>query len=196
MNHRKIIVSILIFIGLSVTIWHINLKPLIANRNYAKVIEEGNIAKKTELFKQAVAYRTFGDSENRYLAMHQVYLQAMTKDMEVKENAEFSELVLNELEKSLDYEPKKARDEYSVGRKLLLAGEYKGAVKHLEIAKSISPKQQIILMNLGIAYAYLGEFERAIELFDEATYLTPAYVEPAKLKKELLETIDSIQKID
>jgi adenylate cyclase len=61
-----------------------------------------------------------------------------------------------------------------LGRALLFAGRYKEALVNLERALRMNPSPQLAyLMDLGIAHAFLRNYEEAVSFFKKALSITP-----------------------
>ncbi|MCG3147011.1 MAG: hypothetical protein PCFJNLEI_00447 [Verrucomicrobiae bacterium] len=60
-----------------------------------------------------------------------------------------------------------------LGQILATEGHYEMAKRHLETAATIRPNQAIHLVNLGVCYAHLGDYPKAIAFCDKALVIDP-----------------------
>jgi predicted Zn-dependent protease len=70
------------------------------------------------------------------------------------------------LQVALQYDPQNETANYRLAMISMLRRDYKSAAAKLEIAHQRAPNHRGIIKNLGYAYVWLGEFDRAQTLLD------------------------------
>lgn len=87
------------------------------------------------------------------------------------------EKAISESQKSVDLAPNSATANFVSGMILRNAGRYEDAIPFLEKAIRLEPITPVnFLNNLALAYSYLGQYEKAIALWNKAIEKNPDYL--------------------
>jgi len=167
------------------SLYFFNIRPIQAGQTLILSLQqypmtstgEGGPQKNLELFKQALDYGTFADSEIReqLAQLSTAVFQAKNADDKLKND--FFELGYKELKKQIERAPGDARYELFLGVFLNAAGKFDEGIIHLENAAKLSPSKQSILFELGTSYLNMGKFEKALDLFKRAYELEPSFTD-------------------
>ncbi|TSC63096.1 MAG: Lipid A core--O-antigen ligase-like protein [Parcubacteria group bacterium Gr01-1014_48] len=155
---------------LGVTVYVINVRPMFAASILIDAIipQEKGITQNFEKFKKVFAYNTIGAIEAREQLL-QLTLQVIASSQpsqEVKQN--FFTLTMEQFDKQLKETPLSTRHYYFLGAFLRAINKPDAGVPLLAQAHELSPRKQIITMELATALSELKEDEKALEFFREA----------------------------
>lgn len=169
----------IIVIGVIVSLYFVNIKPIQANRALIKAITPGGTPAQTvKNFEKVFSYNTFARAE----ATEQ-FLQALNAfsapSVPEADRVAFVNLVKKEIKTQIDATPEDTRYLLFFGSFLSQIGEFKEALPYLERAQATSPNKQSIYFAKGAAYIGVGESEytKALEAFKTAYDLEPNYSE-------------------
>lgn len=171
-------VSAVVFGG--VLVWAVNWKPFIANRTLIialqpKKPEEGGLSKNLELFDKVIAYNTFGTQEAREHLAQGVMSFGGNSQIPVSEKRLLLDLVRKQLDAQIADAPDDARFPYFAGALSSVYGFSEEALPYLEKARTLSPKKQSILFQIGMSLFAVGKNEEATAVFKEAYEAAPEY---------------------
>lgn len=125
------------------------------------------------LFKEALAYDTFANTEIRErLAEVTPTLISGSKDAELV--TAFTTLVATEYQTSIKETPSDPRPFVFLSLYLQKFGLYKEAGIYIEKALALSPTKQSFIFQKGIIEVSLGEYPKAVETFKKAYDLEPS----------------------
>ena len=131
------------------------------------------------LFKKALNYDSFGNSETRERLLFQaISVNGQQVDQKIKND--YKDLSIKEIQKQIKETPGDAKYPLFANSLLRSFGQADEAREMIEKAREISPHKQIILFNLGSDHLEMGEYEEALEVYKEAYKSAPEYKEAAK----------------
>ncbi len=138
------------------------------------------------LFKETLAYNSFGTSEARE-RLGQLVMSGFDRSKEIPEiQQKFLDLAASELAKQATELSKDARYQVFAGSFIARTGNVNDAIKYLERAAELSPKKQTILFELGSAYYGSKNLAKAEEVFGRAYQLDKEYVDAEKFYLQVL----------
>ncbi|MGE5810769.1 MAG: tetratricopeptide repeat protein, partial [Ignavibacteria bacterium] len=82
-----------------------------------------------------------------------------------------------------DYTPKRN------GLMALYIGNFDNAIRHLNQAYKLNPKDPLVLYNLSLAYSEKKDFKTALAIINECLIENPIYPEANNLKQEILNQV-------
>ncbi len=178
---------IIILIGSG--IYWINIPGLKANQNLINAIrltQSGKVAEAINSFKQALAYKSMGDSEIReqLLSYTPSVLKAETIDQ--KDKQEFLMLTFNELEKQIARVPDDARYYILLGSLLNNIGQSEQALPYINKAIELSPLKQAMRFELIQSLYALGRIDEALVEAKNAYELDQNYDQAKEIYKTVL----------
>lgn len=170
-------------------VYFVNYKGIMQNMTLVRAISEPSTvgpAHNLKLFKEAIAYESFGTSEARE-QLAQVVLQ-LPQDMKqfAPAREEFVALAIEELKKQAALHATDARYQLFAGSFLGRIGRTDEALGYMGKAAELSPKKQTILFELGNAYYMKKDYAHALEIFRRAYEFAPEYPEAEKLYLQVL----------
>lgn len=174
---------VLVGIGFVVVVYFVDAKPLLANMNIIQALrghQEG-ISKNIEYFKNALSYDTTQSNQEAREQLLDIAARAInipTLDVTSKETV--VKLALDEMAKQVQASPLDARPALFFGDLSMLAGDLDGAIASLEKARTLSPKKQYLLFELGRAYFAKKDYAKALEVMKYAYDLAPEFSEAQK----------------
>ncbi|MBI9082272.1 MAG: hypothetical protein JEZ11_01660 [Desulfobacterales bacterium] len=83
----------------------------------------------------------------------------------------------------------KAQEQFAVGVKLMVKGEYEKAIHAFRASERICSSLPALYGNIGLCHAYLGRKMPALAALDKALELDPTY-EPAMVNKTIVESLE------
>lgn len=135
---------------------------------------EPQVAVAVDAYERALSYDTLGRPEVIERMVEMVpRINASSAPLEVKQR--FFELAKGALETQLARYPGDARYELFAGSFYATYGMNDVAEKHLKEAVRLSPKKQAMLFQLGSFYLGSKQYDRAVELFEQAYRLDESY---------------------
>ena len=141
------------------------------------------------LFKEAIAYNSFGTSEARE-QLGQISMNGFDRSKGVSElQRQFIALATSELEKQAAGLPNDARYQVFAGSFIARTGDVDKALIYLNKASELSPAKQSILFELGSAYYNKKDLVKSEEVFKRAYELAPEYDEARKYYAEILAVV-------
>lgn len=154
-------------------------KPVYASRTLINAIRPQNdFAVNLGYLKKVFDLNTFGSGEAREQLI-QLAVQLRNKPISAEQKQDLFNLTVREMERQVKMAPTDVRYELYFGSFLNAYGLADEALKHLERARELSPKKQMVLFELGSVYLNKGEFEKALPYFKEAYDEAPEYGEAA-----------------
>lgn len=171
-----------------VLIYVVNYNGFMQNTTLIRAMmnNQGGLARNIELFKEAIAYNSFGTSEARE-QLGQIVMGGFDPSKGVTDiQKRFLDLAGSELGKQATEFSKDARYQVFAGSFFSRVGDVNKALGYLEKAAELSPKKQSILFELGGAYYKKKDFAKAEEVFKRAHELAPEFGEPEKYYLQVL----------
>lgn len=171
------------------SVYFVNVPGISANQTLIKALsltQSGKITDGLTAFKQALSYKTMGDSEIReqLLSYTPAVLKAEGIDQKIKQD--FITLTVNEIEKQIAIVPNDARYYILTGSLLNSIGNPEAALDYIKKAIELSPQKQTMrfelvqaLYGLGKSAEAMNEARSAYELdknFDQAKQIYLATV--------------------
>ncbi len=172
-----------------VLIYTVNYKGYMQNTTLIRAMSENSkegLAHNLELFKDTVAYGSFGTSEARE-QLRQISINEFDSSKGVSDiQKSFLFLAVEENAKQADGLPRDARYQFLAGNLLNRVGQFDQALVYLIKAHELSPAKQTILFELGNAYYNKKDTAKAEEIFKQAYELAPEYENAKKFYAEIL----------
>jgi O-antigen ligase len=171
-------VSAVLVLLLAFGIYFINIRPLQASKDILMGLKlaRSNPEQALEHLTDSREHGFLGEFEG---AIHIGLTANSLRDTQISD--ELKGKYLEKTEKALmdeiEANPSGVRARFFLGLVLSEFGEQSEAIKYLEEARSLSPKKQRILMELGEAYMKNGDIQKAGEIFHEAYELDTSFVE-------------------
>ena len=138
------------------------------------------------LFKDAIAYDSFGTAEVReQLASFATNAFDQTKGISDIQK-QFIALAKDELEKQAAELPTDTRSQLFAGTFLSQIGDQNNALVYLDKALALSPTKQTILFELGSAYYAKKDMVKTEEMFKRAYELAPEFPDAEKFYLQIL----------
>jgi len=152
-------------------------RPMMAGSRLIRALgaqPEGPI-KNYELYKSALALNTFANSEilEQLAQVTSQVATIQTVDPAIKQK--FFDLTKEEMGKYADAHPNDARYQLFQGSFLSKFRQYDEALVYLERARVLSPQKQSILFEIGTVYLNVGQFDKALQIFEETYLLDPSF---------------------
>lgn len=168
-----------------ILIYTVNYRGYMQNTTLLRALTERSstegIAYNYALFREALAYDSFGTSETRE-QLAQMSLNSVERGKEiVGVQRDLLTFTANELILQAQKLPHDARYQLFTGSFFSRVGQFDQAILYLEKARELSPKKQTILFELGSAYYNKGDRAKAEEVFRKAYELAPEYGEAKDL---------------
>ena len=160
-----------------VLIYIVNYKGIMQNTTLIHAMSDRSAgpARNLELFKETIAYDSFGTSEARE-QLAQLSMSGFDSSKEISEiQSQFLSLAGNELEKQAKKLSEDARYQVFAGSFFSRVGNPERAIGYLEKAVELSPKKQTILFELASVYYNSKNLAKAEEVFKRAYELEPKY---------------------
>lgn len=167
-----------IAIVLVLTAYSVNARGLLQGRAFVKALspQAGKFENNLELFKDALAYSSFGTSEVReHLTETANSVRKSAAPAQIKNG--FYELAKSELEKQIKETPSDARYYFFAGTFSLNFSQPDAAATYFQKGHELSPRKQTMLFGLGAAYLAKNEPAKAVVYLKEAYELAPLYSE-------------------
>jgi O-antigen ligase/tetratricopeptide (TPR) repeat protein len=153
-------------------------------------------------FDTALARNSFGTQEIREQMTQKVQEIIRSPELpeELKQRA--FKRVEEELLKQAEEKPNDARIHVFISSFYRTTNNLDPAIAQIEIARSLSPRKQLIIFEQGIAYIQKGEYQKAMDVLKEAYDLGPQFMESrvfyatAAVYNNRLDVVDEIIKTD
>lgn len=177
-NIGSSVVSVVVVIFLITSLYYFNVRGILVSSNLISALspQKEGLAKNFEYYKKALSHNVVGKGEVReFLSQtsQQVYA-SQGVDQKVKE--EYAFFAKSELDKQIKETPEDIRYYYIAG--ILMNKEFgpKAAIPYFEKAVELSPRKQLILLDLAFAYLSDGSTEKAIATLKKTYELEPSYI--------------------
>lgn len=138
--------------------------------------QKEGLVKNIEIFKDLLDRRTMGLYETRE-RLAEVAVQMSRANIDQVQKTDMFNLAYAELKKQLDETPHDVRYLYFISSFLSSYQRYSEALPYALKAVELSPKKQMLLMNLGGIYLNMGKVKEATEAYKTAFELEPKYEE-------------------
>jgi len=180
-DKKDMTVPVLMFAVTLIIIYSVNYAPYKQNKILISALQQYSESpqKNLDLFKQALSFDSFGNSETRERLLFQtISINGQQADQEIKNS--YRDFAIEESKKQIADNPGDAKYplfSFYLFNSFGMNDEAEVAVKK---AQEISPSKQLVLFCLGSAYDAKGEYEKSLEAYKEAYDLAPEYKEAAK----------------
>lgn len=130
-----------------------------------------------EHFNIALSRNSFGNQEIREQMTQR--FQSLYQDKNISDDIKqkFAGRVEEELLRQIEEKPGDARVEVFVSSFYRMTGNIDKAIEHLNTARVLSPRKQLIIYEQGFAYLQKQDMEKGVALFKEAYDLGPQFME-------------------
>lgn len=163
------------------TVWAVNWDPYMANKTLIQALtprspEDGGLAKTMDIFREALAYDSFGNQEIRE-QLAQGTTQAANAGISPEQKKELFDLAYGEMKKQAESAPLDARFQFFLA---ILAGAYgqtELSGQHIDKAVELSPAKQAMLFQQAFNSVARGDKARALEILKKAYELAPEFRE-------------------
>ncbi len=169
------IVTPVVAVGLCLVVYFVNVPGIQAAGDIIDAFRAKDPEAMLSAFDRALARNSFGNQEIREQLTQRVQSIAQTPEIpaEIKEKA-FTR-VEEELLKQAVEKPGDARVHVFISSFYRMTGKLDLATEQLAIARSLSPRKQLIIIEQGIVQLQKEDFEKAMEFFKEAYELGPQF---------------------
>ncbi len=160
-------------------VWYVNARAFAANRALIRALQpqaEG-VSKNLELFKQSIAYGTFGTQEAREQLTQAAAQVVRVEGVPVEVKQAFLKTAASEMELQAASSPLDARFPLFSGALLVSAGEFEKAASLLARAHELSPGKQTILFEIASNSLARGDVNAAVAAYKQAYELAPEYTD-------------------
>lgn len=183
------VVSMSAVIFAIVLVYLVNYNGFVQNTTLIRAMSERSNegpAHNLALFKETVAYGSFGTSETRE-QLGQIAMNSFDRSKGISDiQKEFLALADRELQKQAMEFQSDARYQLFAGSFLVRVGLLEKGIEYLEKAHKLSPNKQTILYELGSAYYRKGDRENTETAFRTAYELLPEVEEARKYYAQIL----------
>lgn len=167
------VVGIILFI----TVYYVNVPGIRAAGDIIEAFKAKDPEMMLSWFDSALSRNSFGNQEIREQMTQKVQGILQTPDVSEKVKERAFKRVEEELLKQAEEKPGDARVEVFIASFYRMTNNLDEAIKHLEIARELSPNKQLIIYEQGLAHLQKEDYEKATELFKEAYDLGPQFTE-------------------
>ncbi len=169
------IVTPVVAVAFCIVVYFVNVPGIQAAGDIIDAFRATNPEEMLNSFDRALARGSFGNQEIREQMTQRVQSILQNPDIspEIKEKAK--NRVEEELLKQAQEKPGDARVHVFIASFYRMTGKIDVAVEQLEIARTLSPKKQLIILEQGIAELQRENFPKALDFFKEAYELGPQF---------------------
>jgi O-antigen ligase/tetratricopeptide (TPR) repeat protein len=162
-------------IVLVVSLYFVNVPGIQAAGDIIKAFRTTDPNAMMSWFESALERGSFGDQEIREQMTQRAQAMSQSKEVpqEIKDKAFVR--VEEELLKQAKEKPDDARTHVFISSYYRMIGKFDEAAAQLEIARALSPKKQIIILEQGITALQRREYDKARAFFKEAYDLSPQF---------------------
>ncbi|MCF7815416.1 MAG: O-antigen ligase family protein [Candidatus Pacebacteria bacterium] len=162
---------------LVITVYFVNVPAIQASKDIINAFRAKDPNEMLKNFDIALARNSFGNQEIREQLTQRA--QSVFQDPNAPEalKQKTFKRVEEELQKQIEEKPNDARVEVFISSFYRMTNNLDQAVTHLEKARSLSPRKQLIIFEQGTVALQKQEFEKATEFFKEAYELGPQFIE-------------------
>lgn len=149
--------------------WYVNAAALAQNRTLLSALgpQSGGVMQNLALFKEAIAYGSYGTQEARE-QLSQIASRAAVAQVDLATKQAFFEVATKEMALQEQAAPLDARFPLFLGILYGAYGDYADAAQALERAHQLSPDKQAILYQMAAVSEAKGDMTTAILLFKQA----------------------------
>ncbi len=162
---------------LVVTVYYVNVPALSAAGDVIQAFRTNDAEEILSWFNTAIARDSFGTQEMREQFTQKA--QSILQDPKVSDavKQKIKNRVEEELLKQIEEKPNDARIEVFISSFYRMTGDLDKAITHLETARALSPRKQLIIFEQGFAQLQKQDAEKAVSFFKEAYELGPQFME-------------------
>ncbi len=167
-----------VFVLFIAAVWMLNWSGFVQATRLIEALQpqKEGLPKNIELFKDVLDRRTMGLYESRErLAEVAVQMSRVNVDQTLK--TEVFNLAYAELKKQIDETPNDVRYLYFISSFLSSYQRFSEALPYAQKAVELSPRKQMLLMNLGSIYLNIGQVKEALAAYKQSFDLEPKYEE-------------------
>ncbi|MCR4285591.1 MAG: O-antigen ligase family protein, partial [Candidatus Kaiserbacteria bacterium] len=171
------VVTPVVGVLLLITVYYVNVPGIRAAGDIIGAFTAKTPEGIVENFNIALSRDSFGNQEIREQMTQRV--QALIRDTAVSDEVKQKAIaqVEAELLKQIEEKPGDARIEVFISSFYRMIGNVDEAIKHLETARELSPRKQLIIFEQGFSYLQKQESAKALEYFKQAYDLGPQFME-------------------
>jgi len=164
-------------IVLVITVYYVNVPALSAAGDVIQAFRTNDAEEILSWFNTAIARDSFGTQEMREQFTQKA--QSILQDPKVSDavKQKIKNRVEEELLKQIEEKPNDARIEVFISSFYRMTGDLDKAITHLETARALSPRKQLIIFEQGFAQLQKQDAEKAVSFFKEAYELGPQFME-------------------
>jgi tetratricopeptide (TPR) repeat protein len=179
---NDMVVPAIVFVITIYGVFAINYKPIATNLTLIKALNpnNGGLQENLELYKDALDYDSFGNTEVRERLVISAS-QVIGKQVDPELANSFVTLALEEVDKQIEEMPADAKYRLFAASLLNRLGQVERAREYLFAAKEISPQKEAILFEIGISYINTKEYDKAFDIFNGVYEATPDNKRAAEL---------------
>ncbi len=183
-----------------VLVYGVNYKGIAQNTTLLNAMSNqtsnGGLPHNIALFKEAIAYNSYGTSETRE-QLAQISINGLDRSKAItKDQEDFLRLATQEIVAQAKLLPNDARYQVFAGSFLSRVGAIDDALPYLKKAVELSPKKQTILFELANAQYVKKDFAEAEKVFRTAYELEPLYVDAKKFYIQILVEMKKYDEIE
>ncbi len=169
------IVAPVVAVGMLVVIYFVNIPSIQASKDIIVAFRATDPAVMLESFETALARDSFGNQEIREQMTQRVQSILQNADISAEMKQTAFKRVEEELLKQVKEKPGDARVHIFIASFYRMTNNIDSAIAQLEIARSLSPRKQLIMFEQGLSYLQKGENEKGMGFFKEAYDLSPQF---------------------
>jgi len=161
-----------------VVMWLVNWSGFVQATSLIQALtpQKEGLSKNIEIFKDLLDRRSMGLYETRE-RLAEVAVQMSRANIDQTQKTEMFNLAYAELKKQTEEVPTDVRYLYFISSFLASYQRYSEALPYAMKAVELSPKKQMLLMNLGGMYLNIGQVKEALAAYKDAFDLEPKYEE-------------------
>ncbi|MSU74631.1 hypothetical protein EXS57_02530 [Candidatus Kaiserbacteria bacterium] len=175
------VLPVVVVIALAI-IWYVNIPGMQAATKLITAISPSRtgVGANIEAFKELVAHPAFAAQEIREQLISFAASAVQSSQVTNEQKQQIVTLALIEMQKQVDAYPLDAREQLQLAYLYRVIGDGASALKHMQIAHTLSPKKEAILLEKGSIEFDMGDFKAAQEDFHTAYALGPQFKELAE----------------
>ncbi len=169
--------ALVLVLGTVTTIWIVNIPAISAGQTLIQAMQTqpGGVQYNLELFKRALAQKTFASQEIREQLIQ--YTTNVIRDPAVTSDTKvaFVQFAGNQMQLSLVDAPKDARLHSIMASLYAMIGDQKSAIGEIDVAFSLSPGKQTLLTQKGMILWQFNDVKGAQAAFHAAYMIDPSF---------------------
>ncbi|MDP2650356.1 MAG: O-antigen ligase family protein, partial [bacterium] len=162
-------------VALLVVVYAVNAPGILAAHDVLEAIQTPDPALQTMYFERAYARNSFADQEIGEQMLQRALAAWVNGSQETGQRAELLTVAEEEFLKQIARKPGDARLRFLLATFYRVTGNFEKAILQADVARTLSPKKQVIIFEQGFARLQSGQGEDALAFFEEAYELAPTY---------------------